>query len=151
MVDLLALVKGYYYNPAMKGSNSIKYVLPAILNESEFLQTKYSSIYNSANFTNHIWIKKNEDGSLQDPYKTLEPVLNKYDYEMLENAMTDANSEINNGGAALTAYAMMQFTQMTDSERDLTRKALLRYCELDTLAMVMIYEFWQDINKGTKK
>lgn len=143
MVDLLALVKGYYYNPAMKGSNSIKYVLPAILNESEFLQTKYSSIYNSANFTNHIWIKKNEDGSLQDPYKTLEPVLNKYDYEMLENAMTDANSEINNGGAALTAYAMMQFTQMTDSERDLTRKALLRYCELDTLAMVMIYEAWK--------
>jgi hypothetical protein len=153
MVDLLALVKGYYYNPAMKGSNSIKYVLPAILNESEFLQKKYSSIYNSANFTNHIWIKKNEDGSLQDPYKTLEPVLNKYDYEMLEHAMTDANSEINNGGAALTAYAMMQFTQMTDSERNLTRKALLRYCELDTLAMVMIYEFWQDVvkQKGKKK
>jgi hypothetical protein len=63
---------------------------------------------------------------------------------MLENAMSAKDSEINNGGAALTAYALMQFTQMSDSERNKTKQALLRYCELDTLAMVMIYEFWKD-------
>lgn len=32
MIDICELVERYYYNPATKGSNSIKYVLPAILN-----------------------------------------------------------------------------------------------------------------------
>ena len=32
MIDVCELVERYYYNPATKGSNSIKYVLPAILN-----------------------------------------------------------------------------------------------------------------------
>jgi len=37
----------------------------------------------------------------------------------------------------------MQFTDMTDAEREALRNALLQYCELDTLAMVMIYEHWE--------
>jgi len=56
--------------------------------------------------------------------------------------MTDEN--LANGGAALTAYAKMQFTEMNEEERTLVVKGLLRYCELDTLAMVMIYEYWQN-------
>jgi hypothetical protein len=54
--------------------------------------------------------------------------------------MTDEN--LANGGAALTAYAKMQFTEMNEEERTLVVKGLLRYCELDTLAMVIIYEYW---------
>ncbi len=53
--------------------------------------------------------------------------------------------ELNNGGAAMTAYARMQFEEMSDYEREKIRSALLKYCELDTLAMVMIYEGWKDI------
>ncbi len=34
---------------------------------------------------------------------------------------------------------------MTDLERDRLNTALLKYCELDTLAMVTIYEAWQDV------
>ncbi|HFS5637864.1 TPA: hypothetical protein ACH0PD_000291 [Legionella pneumophila] len=41
------------------------------------------------------------------------------------------------------AYAKLQFTNMSNSERAELRNALLRYCELDTLAMVMIIEGWQ--------
>jgi hypothetical protein len=53
MVDMLELVKQYYYQVDMGGSNSIKKVLPAVLNSSEFLQNKYSApIYNSRNFSN---------------------------------------------------------------------------------------------------
>lgn len=153
MVDLLELVKKYYYAPSTNGSNSIKYVLPAVLNESEFLKKKYTApMYNSGNFVNHTWIKFDKDGTVLDPYKTLPPVMDKYDYEQLENAMGDSEYEIKDGGAALTAYALMQFTQMTDTERTKLREALLRYCELDTLAMVMIYEFWRDqIKKVAKK
>src|SRR5690606_26730295 len=50
MVDLLELVKAYYYDPYMKGSNSIKVVLPAILNSSDYLKEKYSKpIYGAEN------------------------------------------------------------------------------------------------------
>lgn len=143
MVDLLEMVKRYYYSPSTKGSNSIKYVLPAILNESAFLKEKYTkAIYNSGNFRNHAWTELLENGQAKDPYKSLPPVFNQYDDETLDQMVGD---EIRNGGAALTAYAMMQFTQMSDTEREKVKKALLRYCELDTLAMVMIYEFWKSI------
>ena len=48
MVDLMEIVKKYYYHPDMKGSNSIKVVLPAILNSSKTIQKKYSQpIYGS--------------------------------------------------------------------------------------------------------
>jgi len=146
MVDLCELVKKYYYSPLTKGSNSIKYVLPAILNESEHIKNKYSKpIYNSKNFKNHSWINLDEKMMVKDPYKTLPPVFEKYDFETLELIMSDA--DIQNGGAALTAYAMMQFTQMTEQERQKISSALLRYCELDTFAMVMIWEHWNNLIK----
>ena len=34
----------------------------------------------------------------------------------------------------------MQFTEMSEMEREHLRSMLLKYCELDTLAMVMILE-----------
>ena len=52
--------------------------------------------------------------------------------------------ELREGGAAMTAYARMQFEEMGDYERDEIQKALLKYCELDTLAMVMLYEGWRE-------
>ncbi len=36
----------------------------------------------------------------------------------------------------------LQFTNMSYFEREEIRNALLRYCELDRLAMVMIIEAW---------
>ena len=51
-----------------------------------------------------------------------------------------------NGGAALAAYAKMQFSDAAMSEA--LEKALLTYCELDTLAMVFIWEyFFNECNK----
>ena len=38
----------------------------------------------------------------------------------------------------------MQFTEMSSIEIDALAKGLLKYCELDTLAMVMIFEYWMD-------
>ncbi|MCY4523972.1 MAG: DUF2779 domain-containing protein [Halobacteriovoraceae bacterium] len=152
MIDLCEMVKRYYYSPHTRGSNSIKYVLPAILKESKFLQSKYSQpIYGknenikSKNFNAHIWISLNKDGQVINPYHTLPPIFDKWDYEELELVMSD--SEIADGGAALTAYAMMQFTHMSDREREKIQSALLRYCELDTLAMVMIWQHWNDLIK----
>jgi hypothetical protein len=42
----------------------------------------------------------------------------------------------------MTVYAKMQFTEMSDEEGSSLKAALLKYCDLDTLAMVMLYGCW---------
>lgn len=143
MVDLRDVVMRKYYNPATQGSNSIKKVLPAILGSSEFLQKKYGSPnYSSRNYREWQWIKKDASGSVIDPYKLLPPIFSDLDLETMDALITDGS--LADGGAAMTAYARMQFTEMSDAERERVKAALLRYCELDTLAMVMIVEHWRN-------
>lgn len=149
MIDLRELVLRYYFNPLTKGSNSIKYVLPAILASSDFLKRKYSSpIYGghikSRNFNEHAWITYTEKGDLINPYKTLPVIHQGIDNELLDELVIDDSTGIADGGAAMIAYAKMQFSNMTDDERLNILNALKRYCELDTLAMVMIVEAWKD-------
>ena len=81
MVDIAKSVLKYYYHPSMKGSNSIKAVLPAILNSSELIKSKYSKpIYGtpempSLNLENKVWIEYEEDGkTVINPYKLLPSV-----------------------------------------------------------------------------
>jgi hypothetical protein len=52
----------------------------------------------------------------------------------------DAGGAINQGGLAMTAYNYTQFSDLSDQERRSIEQALLRYCELDTLAMVMLVQ-----------
>jgi len=80
------------------------------------------------------WIKFDKQGKVLDPYKELPPVFD--DVEEWPESL----DEINNGGMALIAYARLQFEELPAVERKKLREALLRYCELDTLAMVMLYE-----------
>lgn len=148
MVDLLEVVKKYYYDPRTNGSNSIKRVLPAIISRSDYLQTRYGSpIYGdsaqipSRNFPNWTWIKPDGKGGFLDPYLQLPKLFTDVDQEKVE--LLTASDSLKDGGAALTSYARMQFEFMSEYEREELRKALLKYCELDTLAMVMIYEHWR--------
>jgi len=53
--------------------------------------------------------------------------------------------DIREGGAAMTAYAKMQFASITETEKTSIIKGLLKYCELDTLAMVMVWEYWNNM------
>lgn len=149
MVDLCELVRRYYYDPATKGSNSIKRVLPAILESSGYLQQKYAEpLYGadggipSRNFKNWAWIR-HENGAVVDPYKQLPKLFMDASEHALE--LLTEEDEIREGGAAMTAYARLQFEEMSDYERQEIRRALLQYCELDTLAMVMIYEAWREL------
>jgi len=145
MVDLKNLVVRYYYDPRTRGSNSIKHVLPAILNSSEFLKDKYSKpVYGteirSLNFPEgKVWVEYDGD-SVKDPYSLLPRLFGAEFIDLLSE-----DDEVKDGGAAMMAYARLQFEDMTDEERNEIRNGLLRYCELDTLAMVMVYEGWKDI------
>ncbi len=152
MVDLWEVVKRYFYEPReMGGSNSIKVVLPAVLNVSQFLKDKYSKpIYGSQipslniPSTNPIaWIVTDTTNHVENPYHLLPSVsallgIAIIDDEMLEKMGDDMT--IANGGAALTAYNKLMFCDATMTRA--LREALLRYCELDTMAMVFIWEFF---------
>ena len=86
---MIPFQKKDYYVPSMRGSYSIKYVLPALVPE------------------------------MAKAYKELDGV--------------------QNGGEAMQTYAKL--AHMEDKkEVARLREALLRYCELDTLAMVMVLE-----------
>ena len=151
MVDIAKSVLKYYYHPSMKGSNSIKDVLPAILNSSDLIKSKYSMpVYGtpempSLNLENKVWIEYEEDGkTVKNPYKLLPSVSTYLDIPQEELDKMEMDEEtVANGGAALAAYGKLQFsdTQMSKA----LEKALLCYCELDTLAMVFIWEYFYDM------
>ena len=162
MIDLWAIVKKYYMHKDMKGSNSIKQVLPAILKSSAFLQNKYGNenrIYGSKVMPSlninpadaKDWIVRNADGDIENPYKHLDAISTFIGVTPEELADFDGSEEdsgsdqIANGGAALAAYTKLQFTEgpMSSALKD----ALLRYCELDTLSMVFIWEYFYDMIK----
>ncbi|EAR13746.1 hypothetical protein PI23P_04592 [Polaribacter irgensii 23-P] len=151
MVDMLMLVKKYYYHPSMGGSNSIKAVLPAVLNASVFIKGKYSkpvygktSEVKSLNFDDGwIWIEYDEKGKVTSPYKLL-PNL----HEGIDNDIVDKfiyGDKLADGGAAMTGYAKMQFMNISEEEHQAISVGLLKYCELDTLAMVMIWEHFKEL------
>jgi hypothetical protein len=115
-----------------------------VLKSSQFVQEKYSKPIGTIGVSSknlqddHIWLKKQEN-KIIDPYKSLPPVHKNISQEEIEARLSNIDN-IDDGGAALTAYGKIQYTDMTEKEREDIAEALKRYCELDTLAMVMIYE-----------
>lgn len=93
---MIPFQKKYYYNKAMQGSYSIKYVLPALFPD---------------------------DPSL--------------DYHNLEG--------VHNGGEASSTFMAMQ--KMDKDELEEWRINLLKYCGLDTYAMVKVWEALKDVIK----
>lgn len=149
MVDLCKIAERVFFHPATGGSCSIKKVLPAVLQSSTYLRERYSQpVYGSVdgipslNFRDQVWWRE-VDGRVGDPYKVLPPVFE--DIPAAAAALDDdESSEIRQGGAATTAYARLQFDDVAGAKRDHVEAALKRYCELDTLAMVLVYEAWRE-------
>jgi len=149
MVDLHRLNLRYYYHPATKGDNSLKALLPALVSSSRFLQEKYGTpLYGatggipSLNFHNHQWITVT-GGAINDPYSLLPSLLDNLGNEI--DALVSNADRIADGGAAMTAYGHLQYVEMGETERQVLNDALLKYCELDTLAMVMTVEGWREL------
>ena len=147
MVDLKIIAQKGYFHPSTNGSNSIKKVLPAVLESSTFLRERYSRpIYGadngipSMNFRDMTWWKKDAQGFVQDPYDALK------DNEVTDQSATVVDSddlEIAGGGEASMAYGRLQFETLPTEAQASIKGKLLRYCELDTLAMAMIVEAWK--------
>ena len=155
MFDLCKLAEKGFFHPATAGSSSIKKVLPAIMRESAYLRDRYSQpIYgaeggipslNWAASERQIWWAE-VNGRILNPYEMLPPVF----VDVAANEVAglefeaDLDTEIREGGAAMTAYARLQFEALNPELRLHIERALLRYCELDTLAMVMVFEAFRE-------
>jgi hypothetical protein len=98
----------------------------------------------SLNFDSKVWI---DEAYRNDPYKTLPEVFEGFSNEQLDEVFSEFE-ELKDGGAAMMAYAKLQFFNTNEDQREAIKQALFKYCELDTLAMVMLWEFWnEEINR----
>lgn len=123
MVDMNQLTINHYFHPLMKGRTSIKKVLDAIWQVNPSLRSRFPEYV------------KEESGELLSPHKSLPPLL-----------IDGRDVFVNEGTRAITAYQSMLYgPQKSDPGiRNQWKNLLLQYCELDTLAMVMIYWHWAD-------
>ncbi len=151
LIDLAKTVRKWFWHPSMGGSNSIKKVLPAVLQASPYLESRYAASHYgstdipSLNFTRLNWFRRDANGKVMDPYAILPEVQqSQWAATLREIEVLYDEERVADGGAAMTAWAYMQFAEMSDTERDALCGMLKQYCELDTLAMVMILEFMLD-------
>lgn len=124
LVDMCDFTRKHYFHPQMKGSNSLKKVLPAVWQSHTYLH-------------DIPWFRKYlklEQGLAADPYDTLGGEI-----EALEN-----NEVVNEGTGAMRAYYEMMFGEHRDDPavKINWREKLLRYCELDTMSMIIVWTHW---------
>jgi hypothetical protein len=146
LFDLGRLVADQVFLAGTGGSSSMKKFLPAVLQHSPVIRNRYAQpIYGtptmpSHNFSEKLWVV-DHDGSSLDPYQLLSPLFGERELdEALARLEENEGEVVANGAAAMIAYAKLQDPQVPREKRQDLRQQLLRYCELDTLAMVMVYE-----------
>lgn len=156
LFDLGRLVHRTTFFAGTRGSSSLKKVLPALLASSAHLQARYSRpTYGHAdgtqslNFNEQAWVQFGPGGTVIDPYKLLGERSEEPDLAGLERLEEDEKA-VADGGAAMVAYGLLQSGLLDEAARQRLRGQLLRYCELDTLAMVMAWEGLNEILEASK-
>lgn len=136
-VDMCDLAFKHYFHPMMKGKTSIKAVLPAVL--SAFHSPKILDWLQ--NFEpNFSLLQYDQQEILMDPYWLLPPI-----------ELIDTFETVRDGTAAIRVYESMVFGahRQDKNVKAAYAKALEKYCKLDTLAMVIIWEHWRtSLEKG---
>ena len=89
-------------------------------------------------------MNESQDG-VKDPYKMLPSLFEGIDIS--NDTYLDGKGNIRDGGAAMMAYMLLQFSDLKGEKRDRVIKGLLKYCELDTLAMVFLFEHWDSFRE----
>jgi hypothetical protein len=163
MVDLHSLARRGYVSRHAGGSISLKHVLPAILHDAPDVAQRYSKpgVYgaglsipskNDWGPNGQVWLTPQCGG---DPYRNLPPVfgpdfgpLDDMLFRLMEGDDDEDGPSISQGGVAMMAYNYTQFARLGDAERLGIEQALLRYCELDTLAMVILVEGLSELRGG---
>jgi len=132
-LDLLEISRGHFYDPAMMGSHSLKKVLPVVWKNPAIqkLFPKYA---------------QDQHGQpVKSPYDAL-PALTLQDSKdhALELSKLGDLDVVKNGPGAMLAYEHVRYGLAASDQvaRKSIRRQLMRYCELDTAAMVMVWKYW---------
>ncbi len=98
------------------------------MSHSSHLKEIYSTPYSSSNFDDIIWWQSDGQGGARNPYTILSET---------------GDLPVRRGTEAMVVYGKMIAQELDHEKRKAYQNALLKYCELDTLAMMMIYQHWQ--------
>jgi len=132
-LDLLEISRAHFYDPAMKGSHSIKKVLPVVWKNPAIQKL----------FPKYAVDEKGQP--VKSPYDAL-PALTLQDsaHGGLDLAQLDDLDVVKNGTGAMRAYEHLRYGLAAGDQaaRRSIRRQLMRYCELDTAAMVMVWKYW---------
>jgi hypothetical protein len=150
LVDMNKLALYHYFHPYTKGRTSIKVTLPAILQNCDHVPAirELLETFTLATGEACSLYHPSEGGkSLDSPYKHL-PAVGIIDNNYGNDNDEEDNSNdytVNEGTAAMRAYQDLMFGELSrdPEKKTLIKNALLNYCKLDTLSMVLIYEYWR--------
>ena len=109
--------------------------------KSETLRKYWKIIRNAGNTEKFVEAVRKNEKFINNPVFKLLPLINALAYYIQTD---EKDFEVANGGAALTAYNKLMFCE-GEGMNDALRQALLRYCELDTMSMVFIWEYFYDM------
>ncbi len=139
LTDMNALAATGYYHPSTRAKTSIKFTLPAVLqaHTSKRIPAWLKGFEEGVNLLGH------DANGVINPYKLLPAI-------QLVDSYTDGDEEgedylVNEGTGAMRAYQDMLYGLAKNDpvKKAKLRDALLTYCKLDTLAMVVIWEHWR--------
>ena len=124
LVDMRLVCVEHYYDPRMRGSASIKDVIKAVVEGDAVSRTAFGGGATK------------DDGSPLSPYDALPPVM-----------IGGREVIVREGTAAMRAYQEMLYGESsTDAAAQAAYKQLLLdYCEVDTQAMVVIWQHWRRV------
>ena len=120
----------HYFHPFMQSKTALKTVLPSVLRANN---SKRNTTWLSHFSDSYSLLEYDQQGNIMDPYQLLPPLNN------------ESNASLNEGTLAMDAYDELLFRIHPEEEVKKLKyqKALLDYCKLDTLAMVIIWEHWK--------
>lgn len=136
-IDMNAFTLTHYFHPDMKGKTSIKKVLPAVWNNNPFLhEIDYLSIYSMLD----------KESQVIDPYDTLFNLANAKMRD-LDEEIDIQSEDVKGGTGAMRAYQRIRFDESISKDyKEELKHRLLEYCKLDTMAMVIIWTYWDSLN-----
>lgn len=129
IIDLNQITLKHYFHPHMGGRTTLKVVADAIWQTDPGIRARFPQ-----------YLREDEE-TLVSPYRALHPItIGERDISVIE------------GLGAITAYYKMMERAAANAtlEAERWRALLLQYCELDTLAMVMVWWHWRKLTGQMK-
>lgn len=122
VLDLNAVTREAFFHPGMGGRTSIKVVLDALWRADPAMPRQFEE-----------WTGMPPDAG-QGPYASLPPV-----------TIAGVAQDVHEGTGAMRAYQEMMYGEHRGdpAARDGWSRLLRQYCRLDTMAMVLVWEYWR--------